>query len=93
MDQAAIQIVLSVVPSVGAALLVVWRIGMKISLIDMQFRELGKRIADVDKDIGTMKVDIKQEFANAREGRKQMWSEVNSLRERTTVIETRMDAS
>ena len=91
MDQAAIQIALSVVPSVGAALLVVWRLGMKISLIDMRFRELGNKIGDVDRDIITMKQDIKEELANAREGRKNMWGEVNSLRERTTIIETRMD--
>ena len=91
MDQAAIQIALSVVPSVGAALLVVWRLGMKISLIDMRFRELGNKISDVDRDIITMKQDIKEELANAREGRKNMWGEVNSLRERTTIIETRMD--
>ena len=91
MDDMALQVFLSIAPSIGAALLVVWRLGYKISIIDMKFRELGNKIGDVDKDIITMKQDIKEELTNAREGRKNMWGEVNSLRERTTVIETRMD--
>ena len=90
MEDTSLQIVISALPSILAAVAIVWRLGGKITALDCRFHELVKRIDKVDVDIKHMQNDIKEEFRSAREGRAHIWTEVNGLRERTSVIETRI---
>jgi len=45
------------------------------------------RMKAIDKDLNELKVSMKE----AREGRVQIWSEINALRERTAKIEIRIE--
>lgn len=90
MEDTSLQIVVSALPSILAAVAVVWRLGGKITALDCRFHELLKRLDKVDIAITHMQADIKEELRTAREGRGHIWTEVNVLRERTSVIETRI---
>ena len=45
---------------------------------------MDERMRNIDKDLGELKVSIKE----SRDGRVQLWSELNELRERTAKLET-----
>jgi len=57
------------------------------SLFQSHTHLMDERMRTIDKDLNELKVSIKE----SREGRVQIWSEINSLRERTAKIEIRIE--
>ena len=68
-----------------------WVLSQRLERLRAQFSShtnlMDERMKSIDKDLNELKISIKE----SREGRVQIWSEINTLRERAAKIETKME--
>ena len=74
-----------------------WALSSKLSKVEGSIGELNTKLESVEKDFTAIHKDLEEIRAYCdkldvtdRSGRKELWSEVNGVRERLTVVETRM---
>ena len=74
-----------------------WALSSKLSKVEGSIGELNTKLESVEKDFAVIHKDLEEIRVYCdkldvtdRNGRKELWSEVNGVRERLTVVETRM---
>tara|TARA_R110000824_G_scaffold42980_5_gene125930 strand:- start:926 stop:1240 length:315 start_codon:yes stop_codon:yes gene_type:complete len=74
-----------------------WQLSSKISKLEGSIQELNTKLESVEKDFELVHKELSEVNALCekldsldRTGRKELWQEVNSARERLTVVETKM---
>ena len=88
------KLALSVLAVVVPAL---WQLSAKINKLESSIGELNQKLESVEKEFESVHKELHElhnyyEKLDAidRTGRKELWQEVNGVRERLTVVETRM---
>ena len=86
----AISVITVIVPAL-------WMLSSKLSKVEGAAGEINTKLESVEKDFSTVNKDLEEIRAYCdkldvtdRNGRKELWTEVNGVRERLTVVETRM---
>ena len=92
-----LKLALSVLAVVIPAL---WALSSKLSKVEGGFGELNTKLDNVEKDFAVVHKELAElnvlcEKLDSldRTGRKELWQEINSARERLTVVETKMNKS
>ena len=88
------KLALSVLAVVVPAL---WQLSQKISKLEGSIAELNQKLEGVEKDFESVHKELLELHGYYekldgidRTGRKELWQEVNGVRERLTIVETRM---
>lgn len=86
----AVSVLVVVIPALVA-------LGVKISKIEAASGEINTKLENVTKDFDQVDKDLSELRAYCekldnidREGRKELWQETNGVRERLTVVETKL---
>jgi len=86
------EIIAVVCAAIGTFVPLVWYLGAKVAkihgLVEQYSAQISGKLDSLDRDL----LSIKEELRSAKVGRAEIWKEVNTLRERTTVIETKMES-
>lgn len=91
MSQEAINIIFQLLGLFVTVASAAWVLSQRLERLRALFQShthlMDERMKAIDKDLNELKVSMKE----AREGRVQIWSEINALRERTAKIEIRIE--
>ena len=89
-----LKLALSVLAIVIPAL---WQLSSKITKLESSIQELNTKLESVEKDFESVHKELLELHTYYekldcidRSGRRELWQEVNGVRERLTVVETRM---
>jgi len=88
MDTSTINIIFQLAGLFVTVSTAAWVLSQRLERLKITFdshsKLMDERMRNIDKDLGELKVSIKE----SRDGRVQLWSELNELRERTAKLET-----
>jgi len=93
MDTSTLNIIFQLIGLFVTVSSAAWVLSQRLERLKLTFeshsRLMEERMRNIDRDLSELKASIKE----SRDGRVQLWSELNELRERTAKIETRLDDS